>query len=37
VQEYFAAQGRRSYEDKFYATVGEFYLAKLRYDDAAKA
>jgi cellulose synthase operon protein C len=36
VQEYFAAKGGRSYEDKIYANLGEFYLAKLRYDDAAK-
>jgi tetratricopeptide (TPR) repeat protein len=36
VQEYFAANGSRSYEDKIYANLGEFYLAKLRYDDAAK-
>ena len=36
VQEYFAAKGSRSYEDKIYANLGEFYLAKLRYDDAAK-
>ena len=36
VQEYFAANGGRSYEDKIYANLGEFYLAKLRYDDAAK-
>ena len=36
VQEYFAANGKRGYEDKIYANLGEFYLAKLRYDDAAK-
>jgi cellulose synthase operon protein C len=36
VQEYFAENGRRSYEDRVYANLGEFYLAKLRYDDAAK-
>jgi tetratricopeptide (TPR) repeat protein len=36
VQEYFAANGSRGYEDKIYANLGEFYLAKLRYDDAAK-
>ena len=36
MQEYFAAKGSRSYEDKIYANLGEFYLAKLRYDDAAK-
>ena len=27
---------QRSYEDRIYANLGEFYLAKLRYDDAAK-
>lgn len=37
VQEYFAANGSRSYEDRIYANLGEFYFAKLRYDDAAKA
>jgi tetratricopeptide (TPR) repeat protein len=36
VQEYFAANGHRSYEDRIYANLGEFYFAKLRYDDAAK-
>ena len=36
VREYFAENGRRSYEDRIYANLGEFYLAKLRYDDAAK-
>ena len=36
VREYFAENGRRSYEDRVYANLGEFYLAKLRYDDAAK-
>jgi tetratricopeptide (TPR) repeat protein len=36
VQEYFAANGKRSYEDRIYANLGEFYLDKLRYDDAAK-
>jgi tetratricopeptide (TPR) repeat protein len=36
VQEYFAQYGRRGYEDRVYANLGEFYLAKLRYDDAAK-
>jgi len=37
VQEYFAANGRRGYEDRVYANLGEYYLAKLRYDDAAKS
>jgi tetratricopeptide (TPR) repeat protein len=36
VQEYFAANGRRNYEDRIYANLGEYYFAKLRYDDAAK-
>ena len=36
VREYFAENGRRGYEDRIYANLGEFYLAKLRYDDAAK-
>ena len=37
VQEYFASNGSRGYEDRIYANLGEFYFAKLRYDDAAKA
>jgi tetratricopeptide (TPR) repeat protein len=37
VQEYFAAKGHRSYEDRIYSHLGEFYFEKLRYDDAAKA
>jgi tetratricopeptide (TPR) repeat protein len=36
VPEYFTAFGRRDYEDRIYANLGEHYLAKLRYDDAAK-
>jgi tetratricopeptide (TPR) repeat protein len=36
VREYFAANGSRGYEDRIYENLGEFYLAKLRYDDAAK-
>ncbi|HEX6850316.1 MAG TPA: tetratricopeptide repeat protein [Candidatus Polarisedimenticolaceae bacterium] len=36
VPEYFAAFGNRSYEDRVYGNLGEHYLAKLRYDDAAK-
>jgi tetratricopeptide (TPR) repeat protein len=36
VREYFSAFGNRSYEDRVYANLGEHYLAKLRYDDAAK-
>jgi tetratricopeptide (TPR) repeat protein len=36
VQEYFSTFGNRSYEDRVYSNLGEHYLAKLRYDDAAK-
>ena len=35
VDEYFAENGRRSYADKIYGNLGEFYFTKLRYDDAA--
>jgi tetratricopeptide (TPR) repeat protein len=35
-RQYFASFGNRSYEDRVYANLGEHYLAKLRYDDAAK-
>src|SRR5262245_26096565 len=34
--EYFSKFGNRSYEDHIYASLGEHYLDKLRYDDAAK-
>jgi len=37
VEAYFAAHGRRSYEDRVYSHLGEFYLEKLRYHDAAAA
>ena len=37
VQTYFAANGTRSYEDRIYSQLGEFYLEKLRYQDAAAA
>jgi len=37
VENYFAANGRRSYEDRVYSHLGEFYLEKLRYHDAAAA
>ncbi len=37
VEGYFAANGQRSYEDRIYSQLGEFYLEKLRYDDAASA
>ena len=35
VDEYFASNGHRSYGDKIYANLGEFYFNKLRYEDAA--
>jgi cellulose synthase operon protein C len=33
--QYFAANGHRGYEDKIYSHLGEYYLEKLRYQDAA--
>lgn len=36
VGEYFTTNGHRPYEDRVYRYFGEFYLAKLRYQDAAK-
>ncbi|MEN8168994.1 MAG: tetratricopeptide repeat protein [Pseudomonadota bacterium] len=35
VVDYFSRHGPRSYEDKVYSHLGEFYLAKRRYSDAA--
>ena len=35
VEEFFVANGERSYEDRIYRQLGEFYLEKLRYHDAA--
>ena len=35
VDQYFSEKGHRSYADKIYSNLGEFYFAKLRYDDAA--
>ena len=35
VQEYFAVNGNRSYEDRIYSHLAEFYFEKLRYHDAA--
>ena len=35
VDKYFAANGERSYEDRIYSRLAEFYLEKLRYQDAA--
>lgn len=37
VQEYFGDNGQRDYEDRVYRNLGEYYLTKLRYHDAAKA
>src|SRR5690606_24148682 len=34
--EYYDTYGRRSYEDRIYRNLGEFYFDKLRYNDAAK-
>jgi len=36
VKDYYANFGNRSYEDRVYNNLGEHYLGKLRYDDAAK-
>ncbi|MBN2083584.1 MAG: tetratricopeptide repeat protein [Anaerolineales bacterium] len=36
VPEYFSSSGNRPYEDRIYRNLGEHFLAKLRYDDAAK-
>ena len=36
VQQFFTTSGSRGYEDRIYANLGEHYLSKLRYDDAAK-
>ena len=35
IGEYFSANGHRGYEDRVYRYFGEFYLTKLRYNDAA--
>lgn len=36
LQEYYSAYGSRSYEDRIYRNLGEFYFGKLRYNDAAQ-
>jgi tetratricopeptide (TPR) repeat protein len=36
VRGYYSMFGNRSYEDRVYSNLGEHYLDKLRYDDAAK-
>jgi tetratricopeptide (TPR) repeat protein len=35
IESYFVSHGARSYEDRIYSQLGEFYLEKLRYSDAA--
>ena len=35
VMDYFDANGKRSYEDRAYGNLGEFYFEKRRYSDAA--
>ena len=35
VGEYFGANGHRGYEDRIYSHLGEYYLEKLRFQDAA--
>jgi tetratricopeptide (TPR) repeat protein len=37
VNEYFTGKGQRSYEDRIYSNLGEFFVTKLRYQDAAAA
>ena len=37
VGQYFATNGHRSYEDRIYSHLAEFYFEKLRYQDAAAA
>jgi tetratricopeptide (TPR) repeat protein len=36
VREYFTSFGNRPYEERVYSNLGDHYLEKLRYDDAAK-
>jgi TolA-binding protein len=35
VEQYFETHGQRTYENHVYARLGDFYLEKLRYNDAA--
>ncbi len=35
IDDYFSAFGHRTYADKVYSNLAEFYFEKLRYDDAA--
>jgi tetratricopeptide (TPR) repeat protein len=37
IASYFAEHGERAFEDRIYQNLGEFYLEKLRYQDAASA
>ncbi len=37
VKDYFSRHGERSYEDQVYSHLGEFYLTKRRYNDAAES
>jgi tetratricopeptide (TPR) repeat protein len=36
IRDYFGKAGERPYEDRIYTNLGDHYLEKLRYDDAAK-
>ncbi|HYV18671.1 MAG TPA: tetratricopeptide repeat protein [Verrucomicrobiae bacterium] len=36
IRDYFGKAGERPYEDRVYTNLGDHYLEKLRYDDAAK-
>ncbi len=36
VRKYYSTFGNRAYEDRVYNNLGDHYLAKLRYDDAAR-
>ena len=36
VMQYFSSHGKRSYEDKVYSNLAEFYFDKLRYADASE-
>src|SRR5437867_2719781 len=36
IRDFFTKNGSRPYEDRIYSNLGEHYLGKLRYDDAAK-
>jgi tetratricopeptide (TPR) repeat protein len=35
IDDYFSVKGQRSYADKIYSNLAEFYFEKLRYEDAA--